>query len=70
MLHDGITAQQQELDSNHYLYNGKEAQACKFGDYYTNTNWLDYGARFYDAALGRFLGVDPIGGEILSFVTI
>jgi RHS repeat-associated protein len=40
--------------SNNYLYNGKELQD-DFG-----LNWYDYGARFYDPALGRFTTVDPI----------
>jgi len=38
---------------NDYLYNGKQYQ----DDF--NLNWYDYGARFYDPALGRFTSVDP-----------
>ena len=36
-----------------YKYNGKELDAKKV------LNWYDYGARHYDAALGRFTTVDP-----------
>ena len=37
-----------------YKYNGKELDTKK------GLNWYDYGARQYDAALGRFTAVDPL----------
>ena len=37
-----------------YKYNGKEF------DNKNGLNWYDYGARHYDAALGRFVTVDPM----------
>ncbi len=46
---------QYENNDNRYLYNGKELQK--------NTNWLDYGARMYNPALGRFHMIDPKSGN-------
>jgi RHS repeat-associated protein len=40
--------------TNDYLYNGKQLQTN------FNLNWYDYGARFYDPALGRWHSVDPM----------
>jgi len=37
-----------------YKYNGKEL------DRMHGLDWYDYGARFYDPALGRFHSVDPL----------
>ena len=43
-----------------YKYNGKELDTKK------GLNWYDYGARHYDAALGRFATVDPMTEKYYS----
>jgi len=44
-----------------YKYNGKELDTKK------GLNWYDYGARHYDAALGRWLVVEPLAEKMCAW---
>jgi len=47
---------------NEYLYNGNPDSYRVFQDE-LGLDWLDYGARFYDAQLGRFNTIDPLAEQ-------
>ena len=50
----GLFAEGTAVSNQAYKYNGKEL------DRMHGLDWYDYGARHYDAALGRFTTVDPL----------
>lgn len=60
----GLSFSNNNLTKNRYLYNGKEIQNQTLSSQFFGM--YDYGARYYDPVIGRWMGVDPLAADYYS----